>query len=481
MKFVSYFLSFTFFILCISERGMAQTDKNKYEIIADMVRKGINDGNSDTVYQMTSANFQKKMTAAKFRTGMNKFKANNGYWQTLSFKSENEKGMDFLATFELSQQIFSLKLDNEGKIERLNFEEIPFKKGIKGFKIKNNNPLKTNIDQLVDSLVNPYIQQSHTAGLVVAIIKQGKVLRYSYGTTDKKKEVLPDPTQTIFEIGSITKTFTSLLLAKQVVAKRMQLSDNINKYLPDSIPLLSYHGKSIKLVHLANHTAGLPRLPENIFNGNVNPRNPYFHYNRDSLFSYLKHFQLKSSPGINFSYSNYGAGLLGTILEMTTQASFATLLKKEITSPLAMTSTYIEIPANRQHDLAKGYNEKGLETSPWDLASLKGSGAIRSTLNDMVKYANAQMSGKSLLAKAIDLSHQITFESKEQAMGLGWRIKTYQYEPYYYHAGGTGGFRSFVGFNKKHQLGIVILSNTAEEVAQIGETLIQKLLSSERD
>lgn len=171
----------------------------------------------------------------------------------------------------------------------------------------------------------------------------------------------------------------------------MQLSDPLEKYLPDSVGQPGFQGQPIRMVHLANHTSGLPRLPENIFNGNVDPQNPYLHYGIDSLFSYLKHYQLKEKPGHQFSYSNYGAGLLGAILEISTGASFQHLIKRDITAPLKMSSTFITVPEKRKRDLAIGYNERGLETSRWDLASLQGSGAIASTLTDMVSYIKAQL------------------------------------------------------------------------------------------
>jgi len=126
-----------------------------------------------------------------------------------------------------------------------------------------------------------------------------------------------------------------------------------------------------------------------------------------------------------------------------------------------------------QKNFAQGYNETGEATAPWDLASLKGSGAIRSTLNDMVKYARAQMEKKSPLHKAIALSHQPTFTGKDQSMGLGWRINQNGQHTYLHHSGGTGGFRSFIGFDPEKQTAIVILSNAAEDVTNLGEGFLR--------
>ncbi|WP_317618111.1 serine hydrolase domain-containing protein [Pedobacter sp. AK017] len=278
----------------------------------------------------------------------------------------------------------------------------------------------------------------------------------------------------MFEIGSVTKTFTSLLLAKEVVAGRMKLDDPINFYLPDDIPGLTYQGHPITLKQLANHTSGFPRLPANIFKGKVDPQDPYKHYLADSLYAFLKHYKPSVMPGTVFSYSNYGAGVLGTLLERKQQHSFEQLIVTEICKPLGMDHTTVSLNGPAQKNFAQGYNEKGQPTAPWDLASLKGSGAIRSTLNDMIIYTRVQLGINSPLKKAVLLSHQPTFKGKEQSMGLGWRISTTGKSTYLHHSGGTGGFRSFVGFNPAKQFGVVILSNAAEEVSAIGEAFLKK-------
>ncbi|WP_350223380.1 serine hydrolase [Pedobacter faecalis] len=122
--------------------------------------------------------------------------------------------------------------------------------------------------------------------------------------------------------------------------------------------------------------------------------------------------------------------------------------------------------------LAQGYDEQGKPASPWDLGALKGSGAIKSTLNDMIKYVRAQLGSKSPLERAIETSHQITFAGGTQDMALGWRINKGVTSDYLHHSGGTGGFRSFVGFDSKKKFGIVILSNAADDVTSIGEAFL---------
>ncbi|WP_129718047.1 serine hydrolase [Pedobacter sp. SYP-B3415] len=460
--------------LLISVNINAQTSRAAHDSAAYQIQAYYNAGKPDKIYEMTSDVFRTRMTGEQFSAGMNKYAAKNGKWKSVDFLSENEKGKDYKAIFEQSEQMLSVRLDKSGKIERLNFAAMPVTISNKKFEVASDNKLRTSMDLAVERLVRPYIQQENTSGLVLAIIDRNKISRYSYGTVDKNIQQLPDADQTIFEIGSVTKTFNALLLARQVTEGTMKLTDPINKYLPDSISALSYQGQYIRLVHLANHTAGFPRLPENIFGGKVDPEDPYKHYNNELLFAYLAHYKASVAPGTKFSYSNLGAGLLGTIFERTGKQSFERLLIHDICQPLGMNNTKVSLNAGQLERFAQGYNEQGNATSPWDLASLKGSGAIRSTLNDMIRYAQAQLRPQGLLGKAIKLSQQETFADTKESIGLGWRINNMSRSRYFHHSGGTGGFRSFVGFDPTGQFAVVILSNAAVDVTGIGQEIMEK-------
>lgn len=451
----------------------AQLGKGDYQSIIAKVQASFNLNQPEKIYALTSVIFQKKMTGEQFALGMNKFHIKVGDWTSSTFKEENEKGWDYLSVFTNSRQLFSIKLNAKGQIDRLNFAALPVVIPEKTEQVSSNNPLKDSLDFMVEQAVRPYIQKGNTCGLVLALIHNGNLRRYSYGSVSKRLKQLPDAAHTIFEIGSITKTFNSLVLAREVESGRMKLNDPINLYLPDSIPALGFQGKSITLQDLANHTSGFPRLPANIFNGKVNPKDPYKHYLLDSLYSFLVHYRPAVVPGTVFSYSNYGAGVLGTILERKLNSSFEQLILDRICKPLGMNYTSVTLNETAQRNFAQGYNETGEATAPWDLASLKGSGAIRSTLNDMVKYARAQLATKGPLYKAVLLSHQPTFSSAAQCMGLGWRINRDGQNTYLHHSGGTGGFRSFIGFDPERQVAIIILSNAAEDVTTIGEKFLK--------
>lgn len=462
------------FMLSIYQLAAAQFSRSTYDSVSVKVQKAYNTGNPMNMYALTSSSYQQRMSVEKFTEGTNKFAVKVGNWKSLSFKEQNVEGMIYLAEFELQKQLLFLQLDQKGKIDRFNFTSLPFEKGTKQYSVPSNNVLTNHVDSLMEKLVRPYIQQGNTVGLCIAVLEGNKIYKYSYGETAKGNKQLPDPKNTIFEIGSITKTFTSLLLADRVIQKQMNLKDPINNYLPTSIPNLAYSNIDITLEHLSNHTSGLPRLPANIFQGNVDPHDPYRHYTQDSLYLFLTNYKPAVPPGTKFSYSNLGAGLLGKILALDSHKTFEQLLTQNIFKPLEMDETKIELNANDSSRLATGYDEKSNPTALWNLGALQGSGAIRSTLDDMILYTKAQLGHrKTPLKRAIELTHQVTFQSKENIMGLGWRIEKYADNIFFHHAGGTGGFRSFVGFDIKRQIGIVILSNAAEDVNTIGETFLK--------
>jgi len=471
--FVRYF--FFIFFFGFAKFAVAQSHRQLYDSVSYLVLDAYNTQDPRNIYSLTSPTYQSRMSPSSFTNGTKKFYIKVGKWEDLNFREQTDGGMAYTARFEREKQIFFLQLDEQGRILRFNFKPLPFVKSTKNDQVPSNNSMTSATDSLVEKLIRPYIQQGHTTGLCIAVIQNGKVHRYSYGEVKRGSNKLPDFQNTIFEIGSLTKTFTSLLLAREVTRKKMALNDPINKYLPLTIPKLQYHNAVITLLDLANHTSGFPRLPANIFLGNVNPSDPYRHYNEDSLYSFLKTYKPSVIPGTQFSYSNYGAGLLGSILSHNANRSFEQLVLEQICLPLKMNNTRIELREEDSTCFAQGYNENGEPTTTWDLASLQGSGAIKSTLNDMVRYTQAQLGQlHSSLKKTILLTHQVTFQSMDNTIGLGWRIAKQQDNIYWHHSGGTGGFRSFVGFDKKRHFGVVILSNTAEDVTSIGQAILEE-------
>lgn len=339
---------------------------------------------------------------------------------------------------------------------------------------QTNNPLKTEIDKIVDSVARTYIDMSKTMSLSIGIIKNGVIYTYQYGETDKKTLRLPD-NSTLYEIGSISKTFTGTLLAQAILDKKINLDDDIRLHLPEAYPNLAFKGQPIRIRDLANHTSGLPRLPLDLsFQKGYTLLNPYKFYTSDKVLKYLHNIKMDTVSGIKSVYSNYGTGLLGVILEQKYGMSYEDLVKKYITQPLGMTRTKIIITPQDSTIFAKPHSADGNESSYWDITGLAGAGAIRSNMTDMLEYVKANMD-KSL--PILDMAQKPTFRINTNAqIGLFWQLSTTKKgDLFVWHNGATGGFSSFCGFIKERNIGVVLLSNAAIDVTSKSSDLVRLL------
>jgi CubicO group peptidase (beta-lactamase class C family) len=308
-------------------------------------------------------------------------------------------------------------------------------------------------------------------GMCIAVIKDGKVNTYGYGEIRKGSDKLPNP-DNFFELGSITKTFTSTLLA--YYANKAKLTDPITKYLPDSVAANS-ELKAITLLSLSNHTSGLVSVPDNLVKYASDPFNPYKDYTKQLLYAYLKTCKLDSKPGERYAYSNLAVGLLGSILEDITGKPFEQMVTEIICKPLGMFSTDQYLNPLISPRFVSVYNADGNPTPAWDFDVLAACGALRSTLNDLVTYTKANMHpGADSLSKAIALTHKVTF-TKDVKIGLAWHIITVNGVEYYFHDGDTYGSSCFLAFNPQKNLAVIILSNAAENTDPFGVALLKKL------
>lgn len=336
-----------------------------------------------------------------------------------------------------------------------------------------DNPLKTPLDLMVDSIARSSFERGEAVGLVVGVIKDRQMYTYSYGETARGNGKLPDQ-HTVFEIGSITKTFTGTLLALQVVRGKVKLDDPIGKYLPDSIPTPVFEGVPVTMVSLSNHSSGFPRLAPNMFNGALNMKNPYAQYSNEKLFRFVKNFKPQRKVGDKYEYSNVAAGLLGVLLARNAKTNYATLLEREITLPLQMKDTKIQLTESMKSRFAQGYTKDMELQVPWDFQDIAGMGGIRSTMHDMLIYARVNMSKQpSTLEKAMVLAHQETF-SGESKVGLGWHYFIKDGRTWVVHNGQTGGYYSFIGVDAETGVAVVVLSNVSQE-NRVGARLMRQL------
>ena len=311
------------------------------------------------------------------------------------------------------------------------------------------------------------VDNGYCPGIVIGVISPQGRQYFSYGRTMLTSGQLPDK-DTVFEIGSVTKVFTGLLLADMIERRELTPDDVIDKYLPDSVRAPTRNQKRITLIDLATHTSGLPRIPDNMPNCTID--NPYSGYSPELMYAFLSNYQLLRDIGSKFEYSNYGMGLLGYLLAQKSGATYESLVRRRICEKLGMPDTSITLTAAMEKRLAHGH--RGDSRVPnWDMAALAGAGALRSTANDMLTFLAANMGlQENPLRAAMDLAQTPCRPADKDGMqvGLAWLILTGVERPICWHNGGTGGYRSFIGFDKAAKMGIVVLANSSQDVDDIG-------------
>ncbi|MCA4897764.1 MAG: serine hydrolase [Bacteroidota bacterium] len=323
-----------------------------------------------------------------------------------------------------------------------------------------------SFSQTFEELCKQRVELEETPGIAVAIYENGKTTYLTFGLANiETKEAVTS--KTLFEIGSITKTFTCTALANAVAKNEMGLEDNAQNYLPANVILPQKNGKQITLLHLASARSGLPRMPGNF--SPADPRNPYVDYTEKELFNYLSNVELNAEPGAQYEYSNLGMGLLGYIIAKKRGVSYSKLIKETVLLPLDMRQTFIS-GERIEKLLAAGYTDKS-KMSAWtwtDQSVLTGAGGIVSNAEDMIKYLVAQFNTTDpVLKKTVELARQeraaagnLTYQ-----IGLGWHLADHKY---IWHNGGTGGFRSFAGFDPENKRAIVILTNSTNGADDLG-------------
>ena len=320
--------------------------------------------------------------------------------------------------------------------------------------VKDNSVMQTELSPAqIQAITDALSEFPNESEMSVALVTQNSTLFYGLKKQhDTIKAV--DNSRSVFEIGSITKVFTTHLLLNAV-------ADGVISHL--DAPIQAYSPFPIKgdppitFKQLANHTSGLPgSISMSVFS--ANRANPYQSWHEDKLKKYLeKEVELESTPGDQYTYSNVGMAVLANTLGHLRSSTYEAQLQEEIFEPLQMTHSTSQRRAIR-NKLVPGYNWKGKATDNWDLAAFEGAGAVLSTTEDLSHYLNWSM--EALESQLSEMSHASIQVDEHLAVALGWHvIKGYTSEPFLWHNGGTGGYKSSMGINLANHTGVVILTN----------------------
>ena len=322
------------------------------------------------------------------------------------------------------------------------------------------------------SAVRARMEKGRRGGMVAGVLAaNGKTTTAGFGDSGASSVALND--RTVFEIGSITKVFTTTLLADMVDRGEVKLDDPIAKFLPSSVSVPQRNGRQITLVDLATHTSGLPRLMTNM--KPADPRNPYADYTVVQLYAFLSGHQLARDVGAQYEYSNVGMGLLGHALALRSGQPYEALVTERILKPVGMRDTTIALTPALKQRLAAGFAADGSRASNWDIPTLAGAGALRSTVHDMLLFAQANLtpSGERL-SSAMQRTHEVRHPTGRPGLsiGLGWHVLKVDGSEIHWHNGGTGGYRTWMGFDLKRRVAAVVLTNSAESADDFGLALV---------
>lgn len=315
------------------------------------------------------------------------------------------------------------------------------------------------------------VRKKHV-GLAVGALADGVQAEHAVGVARTDGHAIDG--QTSFQIASVTKAFTALLLTDAVTRGEVALDQRLDSIIPQA----ANHpdGQPITLADLATHTAGLPRLPPGFRRqARHNRDDPYAHFGADELIEALRH-PPKRPPG-RVRYSNYGGGTLGQALARALGAPFGELVAERITGPLGMGRTDLLL-ASEVDNGTQGHAKPGKPVPDWHFTGLAGAGALRSTVADLLVFLDAHLHPtESPLGSAIDLAMPPRVKARGPIqVALGWFVRTNRDgSAWWWHNGRTSGFASFVGFDPQAGTGVVVLANTTRPVDRLGTKLLKTI------
>ena len=330
----------------------------------------------------------------------------------------------------------------------------------------------TNLEEVLEESGKKYLAKVGSVGLVIGVFRDDKIYIRGFGETHREGDEIPDE-KTLFEIASITKVFTTS--TAQILVDRNEISweDTIERTFEEELEACEKCRK-ISLRHLASHTSGLPRFPKSFFHRVKDQLNPYKNLKEQDIFDYLTTCAENSDLG-SYSYSNLGLGVLGQILAREIGGSYESIVIREIAAKLGMNDTGVTLSEEQQSRLAQGYNKDGEPNPLWENKVLAGAGSLISTAEDMIKFIKANIdSNESDISKSLIKTHK---KEKNGNTGLGWHYHSSFLSfmtgegDVIWHNGATGGYSSFIAINRKTRSGVVLLSNSRNDVTHLGMRL----------
>lgn len=339
----------------------------------------------------------------------------------------------------------------------------------------NNTPDKKDLEASLDAVLEQLLDNG-LYGVVIGVYKDKKSFIKGYGSVTKGGGVAPSAT-TVFEIASITKLFTASTLQLLCDKGILRLDSTLAEMLGHNA--LSQAAENVTLRELATHHSGFPTFPKQYLRKVPDFANISRDITVKDMYAYLEHPEDKAKSG-HFGYSNFGAGLLGHLLEISTGKSYENIVSETLLAPLGMTHTFVTLNGGRSTDMAQGYSMRGDQVAllDWFGGSLNGAGALKSTASDMLLFIKANVDDNPApISLSIKKTHEPQFDGKT---GLGWILPDFidrfvGNQTIRWHNGLTPGYASYIAIDPKNKTGLIILSNKAADVTFLGTMLMRQV------
>jgi CubicO group peptidase (beta-lactamase class C family) len=345
-------------------------------------------------------------------------------------------------------------------------------------------------DSAAQALLRELANRQGIKGIVVGLLDETETRRViAYGEPGPGARPLDG--ESVFELGSMTKVFTGILLADAVRRGEARLTDPVAALLPPAVRVPSRNGKPITLLDLTTHFSSLPLMPANL--APADPANPFADYTESRLYEFLASYELPREPGAAIEYSNIGMALLGHALSLRAgSTTYEALVSTRILEPLRLTHTAVTLTPWMRDHLVRGHDRAGNPTANWDMVATAGMGGLRSTVNDMLTFAAANLSAEDTAPiSAIRDAHRPLREARgfdypgipnafnEGHIGCNWFISRPGQRRITWTVGLTGGYSSFLGLDLEARRAVVVLTNTGmNNVDYLGFRLLDPTTAS---
>lgn len=337
---------------------------------------------------------------------------------------------------------------------------------------------ETTVRKEINKVVKDYMNEDGNVGLIIGIITDTAEAIIPFGSIQKDTLITPQH-NTRYEIGSLTKLFTALTILEMDKIGKLSLEDPLSKFLPDSIVEVNANLKNLSINELLIHTSGLPKRPYNLNLIMKDKENPYAEYDLEDMMEYLSIYRPNTSKdAATYKYSNLAYGVLGYIMTQVEGISEDECIQKYCTSVLEMYDSKIKLSEQEEESLAEGHMFNGEWTANWTYKSMEASSGMYSNVSDLMTFVNYQLDSDSCaLSESIERSHlpQAETNLKRISIGYGWHVidRGRKYENVYTHNGGTSGYRSYIAFIKETHTAVIVLSNSANRVDDIGIQILE--------